>query len=513
MSPVRFWYIALCLAVFAPAAAAEKPKGPDPASSLKLGKTDRILTRHNGGVCGVSYSPDGKVIATAGGDAVVRLLDVATGKELRQFTGHKGFLRTAQFSPDGKRIASGGDDREIILWDPATGKELRRLAGHANGLRRAIFTPDGKKLVTGGFDEHVRVWDVATGKELIAWRAHRRVVYGLSLTPDGKTLATGGDNEGVVRIWHLGAGVELRRWDAHPKYVYSVAYSPDGRWLATGGDDSAARVWEVATGKEVRRLDGHDSGVHKVVFSPDGRLLASAGYHKSVHLWDLLSGKEVYRFGEHGDTGWVWGLAYAPDGRSVLSGGKDTTAVLWDLAGRGRPAKPAQGALTAQQREALWAALGSDDAAKAFEASWALSADAKNAVAFLQKHLKPVKLPKVDDQAVARLIGELDSDSFATREKASRALDRLGPGALPAMRQALVKPPSLEVRRRLEVLVRRHGEGALSPEELRALRALHVLETTATPAARLLLESLALGDPEAALTRQAKAAIRRLARR
>src|SRR5262249_25377051 len=108
--------------------AAEKPQPPP--RSLQLGKDDRIIARHDEGVCGVAFSPNGLWLATAGGDKVIRLWDPASGKEIRRLEGCRGFIRKVVFSPDGKLLASAGDDEGACLWDPATGKNLRRIGKH-----------------------------------------------------------------------------------------------------------------------------------------------------------------------------------------------------------------------------------------------------------------------------------------------------------------------------------------------------------------------------------------------
>jgi dipeptidyl aminopeptidase/acylaminoacyl peptidase len=499
--------LALGLALLAlPLSAPARQPRPARPPALRLGKTDRILTRHPGGASGLAISPDGKVVASAGGDNMVCLTDTATGKELRRWGAHSTFTRCVTFSPDGKVLATGSNDKEIILWDPATGKELRRLAGHAGGMYKIGFTPDSKTVLSGGFDEHIRVWDLATGKEKWSARAQRRVVYALAVAPDGKTLATGGDNEGTLRLWDLATGKQFRSWSAHSRCVYAAAFSPDGKVLATGGGEGVARLWDVATGKEVRRLGGHDtSGVYRVVFGRDGRTLATASYQRQVHLWELASGKEIYRFGDHG--GWVWNLAYSRDGHFLVSASGDTTVVFWDLAGRARRLK----APTPAELDGLWRDLGGANPTRAYEAVRTLAGAAEQAVPLVRDRLRPAKA-KVDAARIARLIAELDDDEFAVRERASAELDRLGLEAVPAWRRALAKKPGAELRRRLEELLRKHDKAGAPADQLRTIRAVAVLELAGTRQARRVLQKLA-GGPDALLAQQARSALDRLGRR
>jgi hypothetical protein len=105
---------------------------------------------------------------------------------------------------------------------------------------------------------------------------------------------------------------------------------------------------------------------------------------------------------------------------------------------------------------------------------------------------------------------DLDSDQFAVRAKATTELEQWSELAEAALRKALADQPSLEVRRRVQLLLERLDGPITSPERLRAMRAVEVLEHIDTPEARRLLEQLARGAPAALLTKEAKASLGRL---
>jgi hypothetical protein len=159
----------------------------------------------------------------------------------------------------------------------------------------------------------------------------------------------------------------------------------------------------------------------------------------------------------------------------------------------------------------LWAGLGGD-AARAFEAVRALAESPEQSVPVLARALRPAVVERADAQEVARLVRDLDSDDFEVRETAERRLRGLGAAVGPALREALVNPPSLEVRRRLERLVESLDSRRLSGPEVQAHRALYVLELAGTPAARKVLERLAGGAPGERLTEAARATLARLRR-
>ena len=187
-------------------------------------------------------------------------------------------VRSVSFSPDGRLLASGGGGL-VRVWEVESGREVRRLE-HGVEVESVSFSPDGRLLASGGRDMVVRVWEVESGRE-VRRMVHRVWVESVSFSPDGRLLASGGV-DGVVRVWDAESGRGVRGME-HGAWVWSVSFSPDGRFLASGGADGVVRVWEVESGREVRRLE-HGAWVASVSFSPDGRLLASGG-ESGIWIW------------------------------------------------------------------------------------------------------------------------------------------------------------------------------------------------------------------------------------
>jgi hypothetical protein len=161
---------------------------------------------------------------------------------------------------------------------------------------------------------------------------------------------------------------------------------------------------------------------------------------------------------------------------------------------------------------AWWGDLGATDAGKGFVALWALAAAPEQAVPFLKEHLPPVaSIDAAQRDRIARLIAELDSDTFAVRERAMTVLRRDIDVAEPALRAARGRAAP-EARRRIEELLEKRAEVAIpTSDDLRASRAVEALEHMRTADARQLLEQLATGAASARRTREAAKALERLA--
>jgi hypothetical protein len=163
--------------------------------------------------------------------------------------------------------------------------------------------------------------------------------------------------------------------------------------------------------------------------------------------------------------------------------------------------------------ETAWTDLSGDDAARAYQTMRRLANSPADAVPYLRERIQPIA--PLDEKHLERLIADLESDHFALRDQATKELEKLGDAISGPCREALEADPAPELRRRLEKLLEKQARQmwSPSPDQLRNLRTLEVLELAGTPEARQVLQKLADGAPEARLTREAKAALQRLGRR
>ncbi len=286
------------------------------------------FTKICGSVRSVIFSPDGKLLAIGDTDAVVRLWEASTGREILTCKGHTNVVESVAFSPDGEILASGSYDQIIKLWDVKTGECLKVLQGHTGSVMSITFNPDGNILASGSFDGTVRLWDIRTGECGKILQDDTKVGFSVAFHPAGEMLATGTGDK-AVRLWNVGTGECLKILHGHTKNVFSVAFSPSGEILASGSGDETVRLWNIASGECLKTLEGHFGHVRSIAFSPSGEILATGSYDRTAKLWDINSGECLNTLQGHSNQ--VGSVAFHPAGEILVSGSYDKTLRLWDI--------------------------------------------------------------------------------------------------------------------------------------------------------------------------------------
>jgi WD40 repeat protein len=283
------------------------------------------LKGHTALVYHVAFSPDGKLLATAGFDNTVKLWEYPSGKEVRTLAGHTGPVYCVAFDPSGTTLASASLDKTIRLWNVADGKPVREIKGHTDIVDSIAFHKDGKLLASGSSDKTVRLWNPADGKEVKNLGAHEKAVYAVSFSPDGKWLASSG-SEGGVRIWDVAGLKEAKSFTA------KRGPAAQRLWAATIISAGSSNVFSpLALYPEVGSYFGHDGPVTGVLFTPDSTGLWSIGMmDRTVRLWNVADGKEVKKMGPTPDD--LYGIALSREGKHLATCGYGGNLVVWNLA-------------------------------------------------------------------------------------------------------------------------------------------------------------------------------------
>jgi WD40 repeat protein len=284
------------------------------------------LEGHLDAIQSLSFSPDGKTIASASFDTTIKLwsLDRQGIKTLR---GHTGRVHSVKFSPNGKMLVSSSEDGTIKLWN-LEGQELKTFKDSWQ-IAAASFSPDGKTIISSSYDSTdegvAKLWSL-DGRVIRTIKISEPVIDNLSLSPDGTMIATISGK--TIKLFSLD-GQELKTQEGYSDRIIDLDFSPDGKTIAASTDDGNISFWNIET-QEFKTFKAVQNGnIHSLSFSPDGKTIALSGSDGIVTVW-TLNGQILTSFrGGYGSWGSV--VQFSPDGKTIAYGNVDGSIKLWSL--------------------------------------------------------------------------------------------------------------------------------------------------------------------------------------
>ncbi|WP_414587502.1 eIF2A-related protein [Scytonema sp. PCC 10023] len=324
----------------------------------------KTLGSHSDIITDVSFSHDGKLLATASKDKTVKLWKienptfklisnkenqydnnsisfspkgeiVATGSyqnnAVKLWTRDRRLIRNLEdatsvieFSPDGKTLATSSDTQSVEL-SSLDGRDIT-LKGKPGRVGSIAFSPNGKTIASA-IDKTVNLWSKSDGTFLKSLTEHNKTVKSINFSPDGKIIASIGDDNRVI-IW-TSEGKLIKILDGHTESVEEVTFSPDSQIIATRGDDNVVKLWRE-NGTFIKTLTGHTGQVKRIIFSPNSKIIGSVSEgDDGVKLWrrdgSLLNNIEYPGIND---------IRFSPDNSIIASINQDKTVKLWNLDGK-----------------------------------------------------------------------------------------------------------------------------------------------------------------------------------
>jgi len=248
----------------------------------------------------ITAAPDGSFVATK---AVTQTVGSTPRWTLERKIDQKGFfadrVNAVRFSPDGKTLATGGGELsrsgDIILFDVATGKATQTWKEkHADTVLCLDFSPDGKRLASGAADKIARVTEIASGKQTNLFEGHTHHVMGIAFRSDGRVLATAGA-DGIVVTWDMIIGERKKKIEGWTKEVTSLQFIGATNQIVTSAGDNRVRI-VTDDGTEVRAMANLPDYIQAAVSVPNGSAIIAGGEDSLLRVWDG-AGKELVAFG------------------------------------------------------------------------------------------------------------------------------------------------------------------------------------------------------------------------
>ncbi len=309
-----------------------------------------------GAALSLAFSPDSARLAVGRGmapaamnaEGTLQIIEPASGRTLLSLPGHEGFVEALAFSPDGRLLASAGaprvpayvidPDRTLKIWDPVTGLPAAIYSAHERGGRALAWSPDGSRLFSGGMDGRLKAWPPRAAEPVRMLAARAGPVMRLAFSPDGRHLASCSAPREAGRPGENPPGTTIDLWDVdaasltaslvgHRDAILGLAWSPDGTFVASAGTDRSIRLWDSRNASLRRTFDSGGATVQGVAISPDGRLLAALT-GATATLWEMADGIRTHQL-PHPEN--PVALAFSPDGRTLATGTAAGLVSLWVL--------------------------------------------------------------------------------------------------------------------------------------------------------------------------------------
>jgi len=271
-----------------------------------------------------SISPDGLTIFTASKDTAT--LWNLLGDQLVTLKGHKGRINSVSFSSDGKFLATASSDSTAKIWK-TDGKLVFTLNGNKDKINWVAFSHDGKYIVTACSDSSAAIWDFS-GRMLKKLIGHRGQLNSARFSPGEDQIITS-SNDSTAIIWDLNGNI-IQKLVGHENPVTSASFSPDGSKILTSSNDQTARIW-TTKGKQLMVLKGYEKNVNSAEFSTDGKFIITTSDDFTARLWNLF-GKEIIAFKHDGE---VKSASFAPNGKFIITvfrNDKVKTIKIWLVA-------------------------------------------------------------------------------------------------------------------------------------------------------------------------------------
>ncbi|MEO1375305.1 MAG: WD40 repeat domain-containing protein, partial [Cyanobacteria bacterium J06635_10] len=273
--------------------------------TIKLWNIDGSLVKtlegHQEEVWSLDFNRDGTNLASIDKNGMIKLWNIKDKTLIKNipYEPNKsesfGLAYNVKFTPDGKLLATAGGGKNIKIRQ-FDGSLYKELEGHDFPVRDISFTPDSKVLASASDDRTVKLWNIDTGKVIHTFPKHKNAFMSVSFSADSKLLAAA-TYGGIIKIWNMNDYTVKYCWNVHVNGIWHIGFNSDGKQLVSTSEDKTLKMWNLDNidkcqgdtfeKEKAEAIFNHNDTVWNANFSPDSKLIVSGSKDKTIRLWNI----------------------------------------------------------------------------------------------------------------------------------------------------------------------------------------------------------------------------------
>ncbi len=332
----------------------ENPKELQKIQSVIFNVQERNqLKAHPGGVYGVSFSPDGTMIASGGVDKKIIIWNQVGKMLFSPSEGHKETIWSVRFSPNSQFVASASIDDTIKIWSKK-GELIQILKGHKGNVYDVSFSKNSDRIYSSSRDGNIIIWDVKTGRSLETFKNPNSLnkseydILGLDLEPlKNHVVVYTGNKDYELTLWDLKnkSNKGIKTIGKTQSLIMSARFNRNGNMIISCDNKGNIKIWDI-TGKLIGLINSHKDITLYAEFSYDSKYIASASLDKTIKIWNVDEVLNIWKNSQRGvaqpltilagHTSTVNRVSFNPlNSQSIASASSDGTVIIWEIPRKG----------------------------------------------------------------------------------------------------------------------------------------------------------------------------------